>query len=345
MALHLYGTDQARIGKFKGEVLKRAMLREVLGITGQQKKIPPNNSDTVIYKRYLPYGGVDNQFMSAGGDAAYVLQHLTTEGVTPSADSITSVNVTAVLQEYAAVYGYSNRTDELHEDDIPKEMENQLGDRVGLLREMVRFGALKACTNVFYGGTGSSVGTVNGKVTASLLRSIKRGLENSHADMVTDILAPGSGFNTSPVEAAYLVFCHTDVESDIRDLNGFTPVAEYGNRKVVHPREIGSWESYRFITSPELTYRPAAGALIGATGLKGNTNIDVYQLIICGENAWGQVALRGNESLFITKKSPKDIDKSDILGQRGYVGGRMYFDCTILNDGWMALAHVGVTDL
>ena len=94
-----------------------------------------------------------------------------------------------------------------------------------------------------------------------------------------------------------------------------------------------------------MTYRPAAGALIGATGLKGNTNIDVYQLIICGENAWGQVALRGNESLFITKKSPKDIDKSDILGQRGYVGGRMYFDCTILNDGWMALAHVGVTDL
>ena len=105
----LYTTDVARIGKLKGEILKRAMAQEVLGITGQHKPIPKNNSDTVEYKRYLPYGGVDNVWVASGGDAAFVAAHLTAEGVTPSADTITSVTVTSVLQEYAALYSYTNK--------------------------------------------------------------------------------------------------------------------------------------------------------------------------------------------------------------------------------------------
>jgi hypothetical protein len=56
----------------------------------------------------------------------------------------------------------------------------------------------------------------------------------------------------SAIEAGFIVFCHTDLEPDIRDLPGFVPVAKYGQRSVINEYELGSVERFRFITSPEL---------------------------------------------------------------------------------------------
>ena len=134
-------------------------------------------------------------------------------------------------------------------------------------------------------------------------------------------------------------------EADIRDLAGFKHVSEYGSRKVVSPYEIGSVENFRFITSPELAPYAAAGALIGATGMTGTTNIDVYPFIMVGEDAWGQLALRGMDAIDPTYIPPGQKDKSDPLGQRGYVGAKFYMACTMLNEGWMAVAEAGVTAL
>ena len=156
-----YSTDAARIGKMKGEILRHAIPREVLGPFAQTKPMPQNESDTVIHKRYLPYGGVDNEWVAAGGDTDFVSAHVTVEGVTPEPDSITSTDVTSVLVEYAALYAYTNKTAELHEDDLPAAETKQVGERLALVREMVRYGALKACTNKVFGGTGSSRSTVN----------------------------------------------------------------------------------------------------------------------------------------------------------------------------------------
>ena len=48
-------TQAARIGKWKGEILARAIPCEVLQLTASQKQMPRNVSDTVIYRRWVPY--------------------------------------------------------------------------------------------------------------------------------------------------------------------------------------------------------------------------------------------------------------------------------------------------
>ena len=63
------------------------------------------------------------------------------------------------------------------------------------------------------------------------------------------------------------------------------------------PYELGSVENYRFITSPELAPYADAGADIGSTGLMGTTKVDVYPFIVVGEDAWGQLSLRGSDAL------------------------------------------------
>ena len=335
----------ARIAKLKGDILKHAVTAEVLGITGQQRAMPKNSSKTIVHRRYLPYGAAATNFNTINRPVATAAGHELTEGVTPTADTLIPQDITVTLKQYGCLYELTDQVADTYEDDVPAELKKHCGERIALVREMIRYGVLKACTNVFYGGGGSTRASVNSKITLNVLRKISRNLQANHAKRVTGILAPTPNIGTLPVEASYLVFVHSDAEADVRDLAGFTHVSEYGSRKPVSPYELGSVENFRFITSPELAPYAAAGALIGSTGLSGTTNIDVYPFIVVGEDAWGQLALRGMESIDPTYIPPGQKDKSDPLGQRGYVGAKFYMACTLLNEGWMAVAEAGVTAL
>lgn len=347
MAIQNFNTQTARVNKLKGEILRRAVPVEVLGITGQQKQMPKNQGDNVIFRRWLPFGGTDNKWITGSNVSTFADNHLTAEGVTPTADSLTATDVTSVLDQYSCLYSVSDKTFDLYEDDVPAEMKKQTGERIGLVREMVRYGVAKAITNLFYGGTGNSTSTVNGTVSLNLLRKIAKSLKSNHAKMVTGILAASPNFATAPVEAGYLVFGSTDLEPAIRDLPGFKHIAEYGQRKVVHEHEIGSVESFRFVLSPELAPNINSGAAVGATGLysTGGSNIDIYPMIVVGEDCWGQVALRGSDSLDVSWIPPGQKDKNDPLGQRGYIGAKTYFTADVLNNGWGALCWVGTPAL
>lgn len=356
MAIQNYSLSAQRIGKIKGEILAHAVPVEVLGITGSQKQIPKNAGDTIIFRRWLPYGAtasVPNTFFQDGsGDrtATAVNAHLMSEGVTPAAETLTPQDISVSLNQYGVLYAVTDKSVDLYEDDIPAEMKKQTGERMGLIREMIRFGVLKGITNKYYGGTGvTSRANISGKVTLNMLRKISRNLQANHAKRITSILAPSANFATAPVEAAYLVFCHTDLEADIRDLPGFKHVSEYGQRKPINENEIGSVENFRFLTSPELApiQNAASGVTASTYGLvaTGGSNPDVYQVVVAAEDAWGQLALRGSNALDITWIAPGQKDKNDPLGQRGYVGAKFYMNAVILNSGWCALAEVGSSSL
>lgn len=344
MTTQTYQQTSARINKLKGAILAYAIPCEVLGITGQNEKMPKNSGKTTIFRRYLPYGATQ---LSQNRWSVDDVKHIVQEGVTPPADTLTMVDVEATLQEYAVLYAITNQMVDLHEDgpDVVDHMKKQTGQRLGLVREMVRWGALKACTNKYYAG-GNSRATVSAKLTLPLLRKITRSLKANHGMFITSILAPSANYGTSSIEAAYLVFGHTDLEQDIRDLPNFTTVADYGSRKTINDKELGSCENFRFILSPDLPPVLDAGALVGATGLVATgTKVDIYPVIVAGEDAWAQVALRGKESIDVTFIPPSQKDKSDPLGQRGYIGASTYFTAKVMNDGWMAVAEVGVSAL
>ena len=335
-----------RIGKLKGEILAHAVATEVLGITGLQRALPRNNGRTVVYRRYLPWGAANTDWNARNRLALNVAAHELTEGVTPSADTLVPQDITVTIKQYGCLYQLTDQVADTYEDDVPAEMKKHCGERVGLLREMIRYGVIKSCTNVFYAGAAaSSRVTVSAKITLNLLRKVSRNLQANHAKRVTGILAPSINIATKAVEASYLVFVHTDAEADIRDLQGFVHVSAYGSRKPVHAQELGSCENFRFITSPELAPYLAAGADVASTGLMGAAKVDVYPFIMVGEEAWGQLALRGGDSIDPTYIPPGVKDKSDPLGQRGYVGAKFYMQCMLLNEGWMAVVEAGVSAL
>jgi len=351
MSMQTFTMTPGRLNKYKGQILAHAVPKEVLGRTGRQVKFPKNNSDTYVARRWLPYGATaatassQNQFFQNGtGDRgnALVIAHQTQEGVTPAPDSIIPVDTTVILQQYSCLYGFTDKTYDLYEDDIPQQMITQVGERVTLVNEMILYGALRACTNQYFGGTGTTIATVNGGFSLGMVRKVVKNLQANHAMPVNKVLKASGDYATDPVAEGFTVYCHTDLEPDIRDIPNFIPVEKYASGTPM-PNEIGKVERFRFITSPDLPSLQDAGAAIGATGLYSTTgvNIDVYPFIVAAEDAWSQVAVRGKDSLNPTYIPPGEKSKSDPHGQRGYAGTIWWKSVMIENNGWMAVGFVG----
>lgn len=352
MTMQTFSLTPGRINRFKGEILSHAVPDEVLAKTGRQIKMPKNVSDTYVARRWLPYGATatsPNTFFANGtGDRGNVMvqAHLTQEGVTPPPDNITPQDVTVVVNQYSCLYGFTDKTYDLYEDDISGAMSEQVGERMALVNEMIIFGAVKAGTNQFYGGTGTSRATVNGGITLGMIRKIVKSLKANHAKKITSVLAASPKFDTSAVAGGFIYYGSTDTEPDIRDLPGFVPVEKYATGMAM-PNEIGKCEEVRFITSPEFIAYQDAGAAIGGTNLSSTsgTLIDVYTFIITGKDAWSQIAIREKQSMDPTLMLPGEKSKSDPFGQRGYAGTIWWKAVMVENNGWYAVGNVGVLNL
>lgn len=351
MTMQVFSLTPGRLNRFKGEILSHAKPYEVLSKAGRQVQMPANNSDTYVARRFLPYGATSanqNQFFQNGtGDRgnAMVQAHLTQEGVTPSPDSIQPFDITEVVNQYSCLYGFSDKTYNLYEDDIPAQMKIQIGERVGLVNEMIVFGKLKSCTNTYYGGAGTSRATVAGPMTLGLQSSIVRGLKANHAMPVTRMLKASASYDTSAVAPGYFSYCHTDLERMIRDLPNFVPAEKYASG-TPEQGEIGKCESKRYILSPDLPSFQDAGAAVaswtgaGAGYSTTGTLLDVYPIITMGADAFSQIAVRGLNALDPTFLPPGEKSKSDPLGQRGYAGTSFWKGAMIENQTWMAVSYV-----
>lgn len=358
MTMHTYADSSARINKFKGRIMARAMPMECLSREGRQVSFPKNNSKTYIARRFLPYGATSassttqNTFFGTttliDRGNAILNAHQATEGVTPSPEKVTPVDVTVNMTQYTCLYGYTDHQADLGEDDIPEQEMQLTAERITLVNEMVVYGAAKGCTNQFYGGTGTTRATVNGKITLSMLREIARSLMANHAKPVSRMLDASGLFNTEPVPRRFNVYIHTDLSSDVRDLEHFVPAEKYpsGDRR---DDEVGSCEEFRFFRSPDLpAILDGASSVTAATYdlySTNGTNPDVYQFVVMGADAFSQLSVRGLTGMEPTHIPTGKKEKSDPFGQRGYVGAIWWKAAFIENDGWMAVGNVGRTNL
>ena len=342
MPTHQYTTNEQRVGVVLGEMLAHAIPVEVLSLGCKMKEMPKNKGNTVKYRRYLPKGATATNVNTQNRPSVDAAAHIVAEGVTPAADTLVPVDVPAVLQQYACLYSYTDVAEDLYEDDIPEEEKIQTAERMALVREMIRYGAMKSGTNVIYAG-GTSRTTVDEAISMNVIRRMTRTLNANHAKHKRRFLAASANYNTFTVEPAYLVFCHTDCKPDIRDLPNFTHTKDYARREPVSPEEIGSHEEFRFLCSPELNPYIDSGAAVGSTGLlsTGGAQIDVYPYIVMAEDAFYDIALRGSRSMEVIHTPVNQKSKADPLQLVGYVGAKFYSAAQIINGGWMGIIEAG----
>ncbi len=357
MAIQQYGTAPSRnlIRAAQG-MLEHAEPITVLGDFGTQRELPMNATDTIVFRRTLPFGAnttglaIENTTRyvgtPGGANGLNYSDFILAEGVTPNSNTITFQDISATLQQFGILFKFSQKVEALYEDDIPLEMQKLVGETLAEVLELVRYGTLKAGSSVVYAGGVSSRASVASPISLNAVRKAIRSLEANRAKRITSRIAPGPDFATRAVQPTFLCFAHTDCASDIRNLPGFTRVEDYGSFKPVHDREIGACEDMRFILSPLFrAFSGAGSATLNGLISIGATNVDVYPFLVLGEDAWGQIALKGMAALKPIVLKASQTNHANPLGQFGYVGANTYFQAVRLNEAWLVRIEAGVTAL
>ena len=311
-------------------MLKHQMPVIVLDKFGLVRPMPKNKTQTVKFRRPKVFTAADTPLV---------------EGVTPTATQFRYEDVTGQIKQYGQLVEITDVIEDTAEDPVLTDASVQCGENIGRTFERLRWGVLRAGTNVFY-SNGSSRASVNTVLTLSKQRAVTRALKAQKAKKLTRILSGSVNIGTRPVEASYFAVAHTDLDSDIRNLPSFVPTAEYGTRMVIHETEIGSVEDVRYCLSSDLDAFASAGASGGTNVLQADgSNADVYPILFFGMEAYGTVPLRGKDAIEPAIVPVSQRDKSDPLAQRGYVGWKSWFLCLILHQAWMGRIEVAVTDL
>ncbi len=331
MAGSIYGDINQRTAAWAAtEMLEHARPIIVLSDYGQSKPLPRNKAEQVKFRRPIPYVVSTTQL---------------TEGVTPTSHKTKYADVPATMGQYGDLAEISDRIADMSEDPVLRDMSVLSGEQAAETIEMVTWGVIKGGTNVIY-GNGSARSAVNTPITLSIQRSATRFLKAQRGRKITSKMASTVQYGTEAVDAAFLAFGHTDLEPDIRDMTGFTPTEKYGSMKPL-PYEVGKVEDVRYILTPLLDPFQAAGAAVGSSGMiaDDSTNVDVYPIVVIAKESYGCVPLRGAGAIHPTVLNPGVPSKSDILGQRGYVGWKTWFVAVVLNQAWLVRLEVGATDL
>lgn len=326
MAQTAYGDISPRTAAYaEKELLKRGLPFLVLEKFGQAKTLPEHNSKVIKFRRY-----------SALPTTPVAL----TEGVTPAGQTLNSADITATLSQYGDKTTITDVILDTHEDPVLNEALALIGEQASQMIEKMRFGVLKAGTNVLY-ANGSARNAVNTAISVTLQRRAVRALKRQNARFITSIVRSTPSYGTENVAPGFVALIHPDCETDVRAMAGFTPAEKYGS---ITPweNELGKVDDVRYLSSTIFEPWVDAGGAKGTMLSTSGTSADVYPVLYLARDAYGIVALKGMFAVTPMVVNPKPSD-SDPLAQRGHVSWKAMQTAVILNDAFMVRGEVAAT--
>ena len=270
------------------DLLTRGLPFLVLEKFGQSKPLPANSSKTIKFRRYTALPNTPTVLV---------------EGVTPAGTPLSYQDVTATLTQLGNLTQITDIVMDTHEDPVLREATDLLGEQAAQMVEKMRFGIVKAGTNVIY-GNGATRAAVNTVVTVALQRRAVRSLKRQNAGFITKIIRSTVAYQTENVAPGYVALIHPDCEADVRSMPGFTAAEKYGS---ITPweNELGKVDDVRYVSSTIFEPFIDAGGVKGAMLSSSGTAADVYPILYLGANAYGIVALKGMYAITPMVVNPK----------------------------------------
>lgn len=343
MSIVSYGDISPAIAAYSVvRMLKRAMPYMHLEKFGQTYPMPKNNTRTAKFRRYFLVGATGSAGSGAGAFNIPLATTPLVEGVTPQGSRLANADYEVTMQQYGDFVTITDVVMDTHTDPILNQATEILGEQAAVTLETLRFNVLRAGTNVFFANNVAGRSSVATAITIADQRRVTTGLNRQNAKKISSVVASTPDFNTKSVEAAYMAVCHPDLESDIRGMTGFKPVADYGTHTTPFEGELGSVEQVRYLASTVIAPWTGAGAAVSAAFRRTGGNADVYPILVFARDAFGIVPLKGMSAMTPMVVNPKPAP-GDPLAQRGTVGWKLWHAVVILQDAFMARLEVACT--
>lgn len=282
----------------------------------QVRDIPRNSGEVIKFRRY--------SLLSANTTAL-------SEGVTPSGTSLSVTDVTATPLQYGDFITLTDYLVFTTLDPILTETADLLGQQAGNSLDQIARDVMVAGSTIQYASTSSSTNTVTAAMTLTRaeIREAVRTLQNNDAKKVTRMVNPSTGFNTSPVNAAYIGIISPGTLFDLKDETGFVSVEEYGSQANVMEGEVGAMDDVRFIMTTNAS--TTTGSLT-----------TVHRTMILGQDYYGISRISG-EAMRNIIKALGSGGTADPLDQRSTSGWKATFVAKRLNENFAVRIEHGVT--
>ena len=328
MATATTGTISFRTnGQMVAELLKRGLPYMTLETFAQSKPLPSHKTKSLKFRRYTLSDTTTIKFL--------------TEGVTPASNTLVPTDVTLELSQIGDVVPITDVVNDTHEDPVFQECADALGENGALMVERLRWGQILTGTSIAR-ANGTLRTDVNTTINLNLQRKITRALNRQFTRRITKRVSSTPNFNTEPVAGAFVAIAHTDLENDIRKMDGFIAAEKYGSTSQ-YEGELGKVDDVRYILTPVCPIWTDGGGdkgtMVSTTGVKA----DVYPVLYLGQNAYAISAFKGQYAIKMIIRQPDNPDSSDTLGQTGSVGWKGWHVAARLNEAWMVRMEVAAT--
>jgi N4-gp56 family major capsid protein len=312
-------------------VLYRAPAFERFSYACSERKLQEGTSASIVLTRWL------NPAVNTNPEP---------DGTTPVFRTPTYENYTGTMNRYSEVFAVSMQDYKLSPWDAVEGSIGLLVDLIKRTREQIRFLAATSGTNILYNTNAISVQTsVNGPLTLGRVQTGVAGIQRTKGVPFTKDQMAVDKFNTTPAEAGYYFFHHTDMIPDIRAFPDLIPFPELASREGLPPGAWAMAQNVIFIAQPEIV--PVAGGGGTNSAMRTtNSKVDVYQSFLCAKDALTSIALEGAEEEGFGNAEIEVLDqpdKSDPTNARVLVSAAWFDLCVLTSYDWGVQFQTGAT--
>ena len=276
----------------------------------QVKDIPKGNSENIRFRRYT--------LLTAATTAL-------SEGVTPEGSQLAVSNVNATVAQYGDFVTLTDFLQMTTLDPILTETADLLGQQAGTTLDQITRDVIIAGDTVQYASSATSRTTITSgmKPPRQEVREAVRTLQSNDARKITRMVNPSTGFNTSPINAAFVGIISENTLYDLKNETGWIPVEDYASQSGVMEGEVGAMDDVRFVMTTNAKIFTAGGA----------GSIDVHGTLILGADFYGVSRISG-EAMRNIVKPLGSAGTADPLDQRSTSGWKATFVAKGLNENF-----------
>ena len=350
MTQHVYGngtnstTGANTITHFYDRAgIEAANRTSLYGQFADRKSMPKKRGKTFKISKFLHIydRAFDNaEFASKGFLTARSIDAITTDlennvGLSEGAGAVNKVVLKKVTMEtsvahYGEMIDYTDDVEIFSEDSIQTRYREELGELANSRQEDLLQRDMLSTGTVMYGGTATSVSTVDedSQVSYDLIRKSVRKLVRNRAKKNSSMVTGSLKIGTTPIAKAYYAIIGANVKGDLETITrgsgsteafAFTSVEKYASAATLADGEVGSMHEVRFIESESAVVYNGQGDY-AAPNYAGDLSVtvDADNSITAAEAVANYPA-----ALFDLVVATADVDISGVVGLTGSYGSSL----------------------
>jgi N4-gp56 family major capsid protein len=253
-----------------------------------------------------------------------------TEGTAPTVQALSSVTVSAGLQQLGYVYGI---TDILELTAIDSQVEQA----VKILADRAAISVETYVRNAIIDGAGAIIERVSGTASNTNTRGAISTVYSSDtmvASVVNHAAARLRRLNVKPFQDGYYIFiAHPHSAQQLRTESGtagqWLDVYKYATPENIYAGEVGKLHGFRFIECGTAGASNDGSIYVGSAQSTSATSVCAVYNMAFGQGFFGVTEMEGGVQTYVKTSNP--YDKSDPIDQNNTVGYKVTLASKLTN--------------